>query len=323
MKIACITFTKEGLEIAQKVKKDIGSNVDIYFKDDLKENLKDKIEKIFYEYNCLIFISSAGIALRLIAPYIKHKSKDPAVVVVDDMGNFAISLLSGHIGGANEITKKIADILKCTPVITTASDVRGIESVDMFAKKYGFFIESFEDAKKITSMMLEGKRIGIISEMNLCLKYGNIVKENADGYIVITCKESFNIDKSNCILRPKILNVGIGCRRGKSKEEIINAIKSVFLEEDLSLKCIKFLCSIDIKKDEKGIIDACEYLKCDFKTFTKDEIEKVQDRFDKSDFVFEKVKVTSVAEPCAYLLGEIIVKKRVFDGITIAVSKEV
>lgn len=323
MRVACITFTHDGLKIAQRIKKNMECCIDIFFKDDLKEDLKDKIKKIFYEYNCLVFISSTGIAVRLIAPYISNKSKDPAVIVVDSMGNFAISLLSGHIGGANDVTNKISKILNCTPVITTASDVKGIESVDMLAKKYKFIIESFEDAKKITSMMLEGKRIGIISEIMIFLKYGNIVKKNADGYIVVSCKESFNIEKPFCILRPKILNVGIGCRKGKSKDEILYAIKSVFLEEDISLKSIKSLCSIDIKKGEEGIIKACEYLNCDFKTFTREEIIKVQDSFKKSSFVFEKVGVTSVAEPCAYLAGgEVIVKKRIFDGITIAVSKE-
>lgn len=319
MKLACIAFTTNGEKIAGRIKTETAYEVDIFTKKDYKDNLN----RIFSSYEGVIFISSTGIAVRISAPFIKDKTQDPAVVVVDDLGRYAISLLSGHIGGANELTLQISNILDCHPVITTASDGRGIEAVDIFAKRNNLHMEDLKHIKEITALMVEGKRIKLDSELKLELNYNNLVEENEDGIIFVTSKNHINCDKPHCILRPKNLIVGIGCRRGKSKEEILNAISNVFNENNLSIKSIKTIATVDVKADEEGIINACEELKCEMKIFVRDKIKEVENMFDSSNFVKSAIGVTSVCEPCVFLAGgKIIVNKQALNGVTVAVGRE-
>lgn len=323
MKIACFTFTESGRNIANNLKTDLDCPVDILSKEITKNNLKEMVKTAFDSYDALIFISSTGIAVRLIAPYIEDKTTDPAVVVIDDLGRYAISLLSGHLGGANELAERISIIIKSLPVITTASDGRGIEAVDMFAKRNGLLIENMEDAKIITAMMIEGRPVKLVSEVAVNINYHNLNSIEPAGLIIVTSEEINNMNKPYCLLRPRNLNIGIGCRRGKSKEEILTAIVQVFKEHKLSISSIKRVGSIDIKKDEMGIIEACRELNIEFKTFAGEEIKRVENRFAKSDFVLKNVGVSSVSESCAYLLGgNIIVGKTAVGGVTVAVSKE-
>lgn len=319
MKIACISFTGSGYLIGEKIKNNLKHTVDIY----TKKDYKDKLSYIFKSYEGIIFISSTGIAVRLIAPYIIDKTVDPAVVVVDDLGKYSISLLSGHIGGANALASEVAKVINGVPIITTASDGRGIDAVDMIAKRYDLFIEDMKAAKRVTALMVEGKRIAVQSEVDVKINYHNICSENPDGFIIISCGKNINFHRPYCILRPRILNVGIGCRKGKKKEEILRAVKKVFEESNLSMESIKNIGTVDVKKDEAGLIEACKELNRDLKIFLRTEIEKVQNRFQESNFVLSNIGVTSVAEPCAYLLGgEIIIKKTSIEGVTVSVAKE-
>ena len=318
MKIACLYFTSSGETIAERIVKSSDYEVHIYSKENYKSNLND----IFEHYNGIVFISSTGIAVRISAPFIKNKQIDPAIVVVDDLGRYSISLLSGHIGGANELTENIAGYLNNQAIITTASDGRGIEAIDMFAKRNNLFIESFEDAKKITSMMLGGEAIKLESEIEAKIGYSNIVKAHEVGAIFVSSKLNINYDKPSCTLRPKNITVGLGCRRGKTKDEIISALRSTFSDNDLSINCIKQIATVDVKQDEVGIIDACKYLNCEMVVISRDDIKVVQDKFNKSTFVEGTIGVSSVCEPCAYISGgELIVGRTALNGITIAISK--
>jgi cobalt-precorrin 5A hydrolase len=318
MKIACLTFTSSGETIAHRIKCSDNFEVHIYSKENYKSNLND----IFEHYDGIVFISSTGIAFRISAPFIKNKSCDPAIVVVDDLGRYSISLLSGHIGGANELAQIIADCLKCQVIITTASDGRGIEAVDMFAKRNNLFIESLADAKKITSMMIEGEGIKLQSEIEAKIGYNNIVDNNEAGAIFVTSKLNINYNKPSCILRSKNITVGLGCRRGKTMEEIISALTTLFGDNDLSIKSIKQIATVDVKQDERGIIDACTYLNCKMVIIPREAIKMVQDNFEKSAFVESTIGVSSVCEPCAYISGgELVVGRTAINGITIAISK--
>ncbi len=318
MKIACLAFTASGEAIAERIKYSSDNEIQIFS----KENYKSNLDNIFGEYQGIIFISSTGIAIRISAPYIKSKLVDPAIIVVDDLGRYAISLLSGHIGGANELAISIAEDLKCQAIITTASDGRRIEAVDMFAKRNNLFIENMDDAKKITAMMLDGEAIRLQSEIEAKIGYSNIVDNQEAGAIFVLSKLHINYDKPSCILRPKNITVGLGCRRGKTMDDILSALRSVFSENNLSIKCIKQIATVDVKQDEQGIIEACRYLKCEMKIISREDIKVVQDKFNKSVFVNSTIGVTSVCEPCAYIAGgEIIVPKAAINGITIAISK--
>ena len=332
MKIACLTFTKNGEKIAHRLKSpDHFLDIDIYVNGKNGEKIKNSFETIFHQYDGIVFISSTGIAVRFIAPLIQDKTIDPAIVVIDDLGQYAISLLSGHIGGANQLATQLADILAAQAIVTTASDSRGIEAIDLFAKRHGLTIESMEDAKRITAMMIEDKEIQIYSEGPKDIKYPYLVQENPKGIVIISSSSKEWIDNHMtiqknipmCMLRPKVFNVGIGCRRGKTKEEILQAIHQTFDNQGLAINAICAIGTIDVKKDEQGIIDVCEELDVEMRIFTTDEIQKVQHQFKSSNFVQSAVGVTSVSEPCAHLLGgKMIVNKTAVNGVTIAVTKE-
>jgi cobalt-precorrin 5A hydrolase len=320
MKLACLTFTKSGESIGKRLKGILDYEVDIFSKENYKQNLNN----IFKEYEGIVFISSTGIAVRISTPFVKDKTIDPAIVVVDDLGKYSISLLSGHIGGANELASRIAEHLKCQAIITTASDARGIEAVDLFAKKNDLFIENLEAVKTITSMMVEGKSIKLYSELELEIEYEKLVSEEEEGAIFVTSEKKLNYNGKHCILRPRNLIIGIGCRRGKTRDEIMAAIAKVFSDNNLSLNSIGALATVDVKQDEIGIIEAAEYLNCNIRIFTREEIKDVQEKFSKSGFVEKTIGVGSVCEPCAFLSGgEIIVNKTIINGVTIAVSREV
>lgn len=318
MKIACLTFTSSGEAIAQRIKSSTNYEVHLYSKENYKSNIND----IFKQYDGIIFISSTGIAIRISSPFIKSKGSDPAIIVVDDLGRYSISLLSGHIGGANELAQSIADCLKCQAIITTASDGRGIEAVDMFAKRNNLFIENLEEAKKITSMMIEGEVIKLESEIKAKIGYNNIENKNEAGAIFVSSKLNINYDKPRCVLRPKNITVGLGCRRGKTVDEIVSALTKLFYDNNLSVKSIKQIATVDVKQDEIGIIDACTYLNCKMVIIPREAIKMVQDKFKKSAFVEGTIGVSSVCEPCAYISGgDLIVGRTAINGITIAISK--
>lgn len=319
MKLACIAFTGQGLDIAGRIKSSEGMEADIYD----KSSYKSSLDHIFTHYDHIVFISATGIAVRLCAPYLQNKSCDPGIVVIDDLGRFCISLVSGHLGGANELAIKLSGLLKCRPVITTASDSRGIEAVDMFAKANGLYIESLADAKKITAMMLEGRKIKLESELKLKLDYDNISDEEYAGVVLVSSVNLISKAVPCCILRPRNLNVGLGCRRGKSMAEILEAITEVFDRNNLSKRSIKAVATVDIKADEQGIIDACRQLGCDMKVFERASIAEIEAAFQPSEFVRSRLGVASVCEPCACLTGgKLIVNKAIINGITIAVSRE-
>jgi len=206
MKIGCFSFSDKGKELGDKLaylSKIDQSNYTIYHfnNSQIKGGIKSLLENAWEEYDGLIFIAATGIAVRMIAPYIKNKTLDPAVVVIDDLGKFSISLISGHLGGANELARCLADKIKATSVITTASDNREIEAIDIFAKQNNYYMEDMESVKDITSMMVEGKAIGFYSEMDSVIGYDNLfiikdlenIDREIDGIIVVTSSKIDNL----------------------------------------------------------------------------------------------------------------------------------
>lgn len=336
MKIGCFSFSDKGKELGDKlvhISKKNQSNYTIYHfnNSQIKGGVKALFENAWEEYSGIIFISAAGIAVRMISPYIKHKTLDPAVVVVDDMANFSISLLSGHLGGANDLAYWVAEKIEAIPVITTASDNRGIEAIDIFAKKNDYYIEDMKSVKDITSMMVNGKTIGFYSEMDIVIGYDNLliirdlenIDRNIDGIIIITSNKVESLHIPYTILRPKNINIGVGCKKGIEGKRIIEAVKNTLDKHNLSEKSIKNIGTVEVKKDEAGILNAAKYFNSQLKIFTIEEIKEVEDRFEKSQFVKDTIGVYSVSEPCAYLLGgQMICEKSKHNGITIAITKE-
>lgn len=312
--ISIIYFTSYGEKIAYRLK-DYFNEVCLYNKSTYRDNLKE----IFKNSRAVIFISSTGIAVRLVAKFLKSKYEDPAVIVIDDGANFVISLLSGHIGGANELCKNVANILKATPVITTSTDIHNIEAVDVFAKKKGMVIENKESLKLISSAMIEGEKIDLIKDVEVEYEYINKSKD-ADIALYITYKRVED-KRPHLILRPKVLNVGIGLKRGISIDTLYDVLNTAFLKNDLSINSIKQIASFEFKKEEEALWGLKERLKVPLIFFKKDEINRID--CERDDFVYKSVGVNAVSEPCARLLGgRLIVKKFKKDGVTISVCLE-
>ena len=319
MNIACLTFTHRGFELAERLQGSYQGRVEVF----AKETYKDELPRIFEEFEGVVFVASTGIAVRLSAPFLKGKTKDPAIVVVDDMGRYAISLVSGHLGGANALAQEIAELLDCQPIITTASDARKIESIDMFAQRHHLVIADMLDAKLITGMMVDGRPIRLDSEIPVTLDYPHLSDDEYDGCIYVTSQRYMESNVPCCVLHPKTLHVGLGCRRGKTAKEIMDAITQVFQEENLCLSSIRSIATTEIKQEEPGILEAVNRLGAELRIFTHSQIRSVQDRFVRSEFVERTIGVSAVSEPCAYLAGgDVIVGKIAMHGVTVAVARE-
>ena len=190
------------------------------------DDYKAVCAEYFNKADALIFIGASGIAVRAIAPYVKSKTTDPAVLVIDECANFVISLLSGHIGGANELARQIAAAIKAVPVVTTATDVNNLFAVDEWAARRGMVIESMQAAKDFAAALVAGKTAGLCSDYAIkgALPSGvELAGSGETGMAVTTCKNKKPF-ATTVVLMPKILHLGIGCRRNTPLEKIENFV---------------------------------------------------------------------------------------------------
>lgn len=277
---------------------------------------------LFEKHRTLVFIMASGIVVRCIAPYIKHKAHDPAVVVIDETGRFVISLLSGHLGGANEATQQIAQAINAIPVITTASDVHGLLSVDMIAKQHRLIITSLEEAKFVTAAMIEGKHVAI-SNQTLCPYQSQGTADAAEAIVFIAHHTQHNCAVLHTTLLVPNITIGIGCRRGTSSEHIIGFIRKTLQTLHIDERCVVRLASIDVKSDEAGMLAAAKYFKVPIQFIAANEIRAIEDKFEASDFVRQSVGVGAVCEPSAFIAGgmngRFLCMKTAENGATISV----
>ncbi|MFI3325626.1 MAG: cobalamin biosynthesis protein [Clostridia bacterium] len=286
-----------------------------------------KAREVFDVSDLMVFVGACGIAVRSVAPCIKSKTSDPAVVVVDDMGNFVVSLLSGHIGMANDYCKFIANSINAVPVITTATDVNGKFSVDSFAVKNGLVISSMQKAMEFSAEILNenlpisyGKEV--ICQENLP---NGLVKHKENHIGVYLGFENKNPYKNTLHLVPKVLSVGIGCKRDISKQAIQTLFDKVLNEYNLNENAVKGIFSIDLKKNEKALLDFCDEHNFNATFYTKEELLKAKGEFTSSNFVKTVTGVECVCERSAILglnAGKILVKKTSLNGVTVAVAFE-
>ena len=299
------------------------------------------VAKEFKNYHAHIFIMSAGIVVRVIAPIIKHKTVDPAVLTIDDAGRYVISLLSGHIGGGNALTEYIGKITGAVPVITTATDVNNVLAVDMLAVEKGLCIENSNAIKYVNMAFLKNKSVllhdpyGVFDKFHtkgsspfkkLDVKdlYG--VQDKLNNCLCGVYIDHFKIDlpENILVLRPKSLAIGMGCNRGTDKNEILQLIETVFKNYNLSLSAISFMGSIDLKKDESGFLVLSKELDIPFVVFNKKELSMVKGIENPSEMVKKHVGVQSVCEAAAILAagnGRLIVCKQKTKNVTLAVAE--
>ncbi|CUQ15564.1 cobalt-precorrin 5A hydrolase [Clostridium baratii] len=320
--ISIISVTEKGDEIAYKLKENFDS--DIYLKSRLKDFKLDNITKeCFKKYKAVVFLSSTGIAVRAISKYLKGKDVDPAVIVVDVCNNFTISLVSGHLGGANKLTYEISNVLGNIPVITTATDNMDLIAPDILAKNNNLIIEDLKKAKVIAGRLVNKETVYFKDDENKigCPK-GYIETEDVkDNTVWITnsLKEQENVLK---LIRKNII-LGIGCRKDTDSKKLSDFVSNVLLENNLDKRSVKLIASIDVKKNEKAILDLAKELNSKLKFYTKEEIMTVEEKYEGSAFVKATVGVSSVSEPVVDLSGgEIIIEKIKNSGMTLTVGIE-
>lgn len=328
-KTAIFWLTSEGKKTAYKISNVIGGEVI-----DKEEFKKNGIKEYFIRYNSLIFVMAAGIVVRLIAPYIQKKEKDPAVIVVDQKCKYVISLLSGHIGGANRLARNIAAKTGAEAVITTATDVQGVVAFDEFAARNNMYIENIELVKEISGCMLEGKEVDLILDESVKVK----VEESTELVKVVDKPErEWGVeitDAARCagktnrtlILRPRELVVGIGCKKGID-EGYLEEIFLKFLDEyGYSINSVYRIATIGLKKDEKAIISLCKKYNKELYIVSEEDINNCEYKFEYSEFVKSVTGVASVAESSAYLSsdkGEVLTGKVKYKGVTMALCRRI
>ena len=328
MKYAVITFTEKGDQIAKILASSF--NIDLYSKKKQSDfNFKEVSKNVMENYRGVIFISSTGIAVRAIAPYVKSKDVDPAVLVIDNSCNYVISLLSGHLGGANELTLKVSKLLESQAIITTATDNLGIYAPDMIAKDNGLIIEDLKKAKDISALLVEGKKIGFFDEKGIVQTPAGYSSnlEDISGLLCISSSESIdNHLKGDIVPTLKLIRrnivLGIGCRKDFSTQKMQQTVLRILKEYNIDIRSIKAITTILIKKDEVAINALVNYFKCQLKIFTAEDIKQVQHKFCGSDFVEKTIGVRAVCEPCVELSGARIIKNKMkLDGMTLCIGE--
>ena len=281
--------------------------------------------------NGLLFIGACGIAVRAIAPWVVNKLYDSPVLVMDELGTYVIPILSGHVGGANEIAVKIAEMTGSIPVITTATDLNKSFAVDIFAKKNYLYIENKNGIAKVSSKVLRGEKINIAIESHGYghdSRFANQIKivdfppKQPVDVIITTGNCGYNAD---LVLRPREYVLGMGCKRDKEPEKIAGYIDQTLTALGISKNQVYAICSIDKKRDEAGFLQWSSLERIPFITYSAEELEDVEGDFEVSQFVKSQVGADNVCERAALKGcgegGELVYRKHASDGMTIAVAK--
>jgi cobalt-precorrin 5A hydrolase len=339
MKTAVIAITKHGSAIARKLEGD--RYISAKFRTDEPANyfetpIKELTAEIWPRYDALVYVVSLGAVVRTIAPYLKDKHVDPAVIVVDDKAQYAISVLSGHVGGANELTEKIAGTLAAQAIITTASDVGKTVPVDILGRELGWSTERDENITKVSAAVVNEEPIAFVQETGektwwkretpLPKNIKITTLEDARSFKAVLLVTDRLIEdpilERAVIYRPKSLVLGIGCDRGVACGEVEEFVQTILREHRLSFKCVRNVATIDVKRDEVGLREFCEKYKLELVCYTSDQLREVKAP-NPSATVEKYVGTPGVSEPAAILssCGELIVPKQKTSMLTLAVGR--
>lgn len=330
MRAAVFSVTRQGAELSERLADVLSEQYKVtrfcfhkYSSGDASDfiSLSDTVAEVFHAFDALIFVCACGIAVRAIAPNIRSKQTDPAVIVLDDCGKFAISLLSGHLGGANRLAEFIANGLGACPVVTTATDSGGKFSPDCFAAANGLYFNDFTAAKEIAAAVLRGEKIGLCSEFE-CVNLPPEVAHADSGNYGIVISRSMNEKPFGVTLNmsPRNIVLGIGCKKGADYPALLKLIEQNLTKTDINR--ISEAATIDRKADEPCILQFCEALRIPLKTYTAEQLAAVPGSFTKSEFVENTVGVDNVCERSAASGGNtLILRKTAANGITIAAAE--
>ena len=291
MNIRAIAFTEKGQGWQEKLGFPVTRGVPVM----------QWAREAFADADALLFIGACGIAVRAIAPLCRDKAADPAVLVMDEMGRHIIPILSGHIGGANDLALLLAERTGAEPVLTTATDVRGVPAIDSWAMKNDCAIENKAAIQAVSAAALAGKSVGV----------------------AITEREIRPPFPVTLFLRPRTLTLGVGCKRGTDAAHLEDCFRAFLHENGVSPLSVRAVATIDVKKDEAAILALCEKYRFPLQTYSAAELNAVPGVFAHSDFVMKTVGCGCVCERAAVMTGgRLLVGKTAMQGVTLALAGE-
>lgn len=341
-----------GAEIIAKVKCEALPEVSI------KETVKACVDEYFEQVDAIVFVTASGIAVRSVAEHLTHKSKDPAIVCMDECSKHVISLVSGHAGGANALTQMLADVMWATPVITTATDVEGQFSIDDYAREHNLVVTDWAKAKAISAEVLatgakpvwvDEAEVSQEEEKNACeickeqkstgIDVGKIENDGCENEIgvqklqigshqVVITPQDVSVDAQTLQLIPRCIVAGVGCKKGIPVDKIEHAVQDAFAKAGLRMEALCAVVSIDLKKEEAGLLEFCETRNVPFETYAAEELQAVPGTFSASEFVTGVTGVDNVCERSAVKYasehgandGELLLRKQAQDGVTVALA---
>ncbi|MGM0472401.1 MAG: cobalt-precorrin 5A hydrolase [Bacillota bacterium] len=347
MKLAVVALTNQGAKLGHKLKEELASDqVELYLPAKLEESgaakafdqkLRQLIGELFSKYEGLILIMALGIVVRVLAPYLEDKRYDPAVITIDETGEHVISTLSGHLGGANRLTLRLANQLQANPVVTTATDCQNKLAFDTLAQELNCQLQPFENLKLANAALVNDKPINLFTALELeydladnitlfSLEQLDLVDSaELEGFPVAITSRKLELTEPYLQLIPQDIIVGIGCRRGVSSKQIKEAVLAALDELSLEQSAIRELATIDLKQDEPGINQFASEWELPVRIIARERIKSSDLEYTTSKFVKEQIGVGGVCEPAAMLSVEnpkVLLRKRSYNQVTVAVVQE-
>ncbi len=351
---AILALTAPASNLGRQLKKSLPDSdlwiPERFLNDDEKDNpsitgfhdsIRQVLQSAFNSYANLICIMASGIVVRELAPLLVNKHTDPAVVVMDPAGRFAVSLLSGHEGGANRLAREVAAITGGEAVITTASDNQHIPALDVLAKEHGWKIDKHSHLAGVASSMVNGDPVKLIRPLEIALPNelenfswseiqhgidGNLGSEKTPRVIFTwkTIPDTFwDSNPDSVVIYPPVLALGIGCNRGTPSIEILEAVNRVLTENNLAPECVCCAGTITEKANEPGLVEACRTMGWEMRVYSHEDIAQVENIPNPSEVVRKTLGVAGVAEPAAILSAgadHVLVAKQKFPNVTVAVA---
>lgn len=346
MRTAVFALTEAGAQMAGRVQLALGEQANLFVSHrhplhgaQTFVHLRAAVQEVFGRYDALVFIMAAGIAVRSIAPYLVSKLEDPAVVVLDERGRHVISLLSGHVGGANRLTRSLAAALGAEPVITTATDVEGLLAPDALATELGLFPEPHEAILAVNSALLRGEAISYYVDSRCAMasfyqaalvKRGLTVRalselperEREAGPQVIISPACSERRTGRLFLRPMALRAGVGCRKDTPKAIILAALREAAAQIGMPVRAITSLASTAFKREERGLHEAAAELRRPLYFYANDVLQGIIRQYGlrESDFVRQTIGIGNVCEAAALASGggRMALGKTRFEKVTVA-----
>ncbi|HCC54678.1 MAG TPA: cobalamin biosynthesis protein CbiG [Desulfobulbaceae bacterium] len=275
------------------------------------------------EMDGFICIMAAGIVVRAIAPLLQDKESDPCVVVLDEKGHHAVSLLSGHLGGGNDLARQVAALVGGEAVLTTASDTLGLAALDLWARDQDLVCEDKEGLTRASARLVNTGSLGIYAEVAIASLPQGLAAVAGPELADIVISPRIGDYGGAVVFRPKNLVLGVGCNRGAPVAELRQACEELFAEQGLSRLSIRNLASIDLKQDEAGLLAFAEEQGWRLEFFSKEELNRVEN-VTVSEAALRNVGAVGVAEPAALLSAQsndLLVGKRKWRNVTMAVAR--